>query len=322
MSGTAPDDGVMQNLLRDGELHKTLLDQLDEAIYVVDCSRRILFWNHAAERITGFLAHEITGRLCINDLLVYSEMNDAGSPLAAVLKDGAPRECSALVHHKKGYQVPVSVQSRAICDASDAVIGAMEIFEETRPSDVVDRSELKAVGCIDELTDLVSRPFGEMKVAHALETYHKFGIPFGWLRIELDGMDDHQHRFGQGMVDAAIQMIARTLDCNASPMHLVTCWGRGEFRIQVYTGGRRKLVDLAEQLVALVRSSKVEWWGDFRSVTVSAGGSLPQAGDTLETLEARVAIAFDNSRASGGDRAAVANAEWRNRPATSHLGGK
>ena len=47
---------IVEQALRDGDLYKLLLDQMEEGIYIVDCDRRIGYWNGGAERITGYYA--------------------------------------------------------------------------------------------------------------------------------------------------------------------------------------------------------------------------------------------------------------------------
>jgi PAS domain S-box-containing protein len=47
---------IVEQALRDGDLYKLLLDQMEEGIYIVDCDRRIVYWNGGAERITGYYA--------------------------------------------------------------------------------------------------------------------------------------------------------------------------------------------------------------------------------------------------------------------------
>jgi PAS domain S-box-containing protein len=46
------------------DFHKLLLDDLYDAVYFVDTDRRILYWNHAAEAVSGFAASEVMGRRC------------------------------------------------------------------------------------------------------------------------------------------------------------------------------------------------------------------------------------------------------------------
>src|SRR5579871_3886071 len=106
-----PDTVVPQALL-DGELHKKLLDQLDTGIYIVDRDRRIVYWNGGAERITGYLAHEVTGQFCHGDLLVHcnssaSVLCGSRCPLKGVIDDGKPRECVVFLKHRHGHRLPV-----------------------------------------------------------------------------------------------------------------------------------------------------------------------------------------------------------------------
>jgi PAS domain-containing protein len=138
MSSPGPDlrQAVLEQALRDAALHKALLDQLEAGIYIVDRDRRILYWNSGAERISGYLAHEVSENFCHGDLLMHCD-NDGtvlcgkGFPLSSVMHDGKPRECTIFLRHRYGHRVPVHVRSRAIYDADGVVIGAVEIFEET-----------------------------------------------------------------------------------------------------------------------------------------------------------------------------------------------
>ena len=46
-----------------------LLNSLADGVYITDTNRKILFWNRAAERITGWSAAEVVGRSCHDSLL-------------------------------------------------------------------------------------------------------------------------------------------------------------------------------------------------------------------------------------------------------------
>jgi PAS domain S-box-containing protein/diguanylate cyclase (GGDEF)-like protein len=307
----APDAGdtVIQQALGDGNLHQALLDQLEEGIYMVDRDRRILYWNGGAERISGYRAHEVAGHFCHGDLLMHCDSDGAvlcgrGCPLTAVMQDGRARECTVFLRHRQGHRLPVRVQSRPIRNAGGEIIGAVEVFEEA----VAARHGMQALrpfGCLDPVSDAVHRSFGEMKLRHALEKLHTFGIPFGWLRIGLDSAEDLEHRFGQAMVDAAVRVIAATLNSNLKALDVLTRWDHTEFRVEMSLRTQVVLAEVAEKLVALVRMSGLDWWGDRVAVAVSIGGAMVRNGDTLDSLEARVQPVFENCRAAGGNRAAV-----------------
>ncbi|PNU20681.1 hypothetical protein C2E25_06470 [Geothermobacter hydrogeniphilus] len=46
------------------DFYKMMVDHLAEGVYFVDQQRRILYWNPAAERLTGFKADQILGYCC------------------------------------------------------------------------------------------------------------------------------------------------------------------------------------------------------------------------------------------------------------------
>src|SRR5579871_5541993 len=166
-------DGVVQHALLDGELHKKLLDHLDTGIYIVDRDRRILYWNAGAERITGYMAHEVAGQYCHGDLLVHCD--DLGDvlcgtkcPLTGVISDGKPRECAVFIRHRDGHRLPVRVRSSPIHDQTGTIIGAVEVFDDRSSPGRHALWQLQNFGCLDELTTASNRRYGEMRVSHAL----------------------------------------------------------------------------------------------------------------------------------------------------------
>jgi diguanylate cyclase (GGDEF)-like protein/PAS domain S-box-containing protein len=302
------ESAVVEQALADGELYKKLLDELDTGIYILDLERRIHYWNSGAERITGYMAHEVAGQHCHGDLMLHcydtgTLLGDARYP--DVVADDKPREGRVFVRHRQGYRIPVRVRSVPIHDPAGAVIGAVEVFDEAPAPARQSLWQLQNFGCLDELTGAANRRYGEMRVRHALEGWTGFRIPFGWLRIGLDDAERLEQRYGQGAIDAALRTIAGTLEGNLGSMDALTRWTKAEFRVEVHYSSRVKLADLAEKLVALVRASTLDWWGDRLRVTISIGGGMAAHGDSLDTLEARVAEVLEDCRAGGGDRAAV-----------------
>lgn len=308
-------EAVIQLALADARLHKDLLDQLDEGICIVDRDHRILYWNRGAERISGHLAQDVAGRFSHGDLLMHCEADGSllpgagpGSPVVAALRDGRTHQTTVFLMHREGHRLLVELQARPIHDSVGAIAGAMEIFEEVSAPLHRRAYEMEVSGSSDCRTAAANRKFGEMMVRHALEALNVFEIPFGWLQVGLDGAE-HLHRaFGQGMVDAAVKMIAATLDRSLGPLDVLTHWDAEEFRVEVSRCSRSELSATAERLRLLVRASTLEWWGDRLGVTVSVGGATAEPGDTLETLEQRVSQVYEGCRASGGDRTAIAHA--------------
>lgn len=307
-------DEVVQLGLLDAALHKDLLDQLEEGICMVDRDHRIVYWNRGAEHISGYLAHEVAGQFSHGDLLMHCESDGSllpgigpGSPVIAAMQDGKTHETSVFLLHREGHRVLVQLQARPIHDANGAITGALEVFEEVSAPVHHRARELEDFGCSDLSTRAANRQFGEMMVRHTLEALNVFEIPFGWLRIGLDAAEELHRGYGHGMVDAAVKMIAATLDRSLGPVDVLTRWDATEFRVEVSRCSHSELAAAAERLRLLVRASTLEWWGDRLGVTVSIGGTTAEPGDTIDTLEQRACEVYESCRASGGDRAAIAH---------------
>jgi|SRR5579871_760677 len=302
-------DMIMQEALLDGELHRALLDQLEEGLYMVDRDRRILYWNQAAARISGYQAHEVAGNFCHGDLLIHGDQE--GSSLLDVLADGRAREATLFLRHRAGHRVPVHVRSRAIHDHAGAIIGAVEVFEDALGQSREWLRELRPFGAVDEATGAAVRKYGELRVEQAFQALNTFQIPFGWLRIGLDKAQQFERSFGHGIIDAAMKTIAHTVDGNLGPLDVLTRWDPTEFRVEVHYSSRFGLAEMADQLVSLVQVSNLDWWGDRRQITVSIAGGTAEHGDSLESLETRVGEVFESCCAGGGNCAAVARGSER-----------
>jgi diguanylate cyclase (GGDEF)-like protein/PAS domain S-box-containing protein len=311
MSTLNPDKNnpVVEQALRDGELHKALLDHLDSGIYMVDRNRRILYWNRGAEQISGYLAQDVAGHFCQGDLLMHCDaagrgLCGKGCPLSSVMFDGMSREHIVFLRHRHGHRIPVHVRARAIYDSAGTIIGAVEVFDQLTAPAAIDRRALNEHGCLDSLAEVANRTYGEFKLGQAVDVMRAFGITFGWLAVELDDLDKLEHRYGHGLVDAAVKMMARTLDSNLGPLDSVTRWGRTEFRIEVHSCWGQGLGDLTAKLLALARASNLEWWGDPVRVTVSIGGVMAEPGDSSVSLESRVAGVLAKSRSARSSQGA------------------
>ncbi len=50
---------------------KNLLDNLPFGVYSTDLERKIIYWNKAAEKISGFRAEEVIGSYCFDNILKH-----------------------------------------------------------------------------------------------------------------------------------------------------------------------------------------------------------------------------------------------------------
>jgi PAS domain S-box-containing protein/putative nucleotidyltransferase with HDIG domain len=114
---------------------QALLEAMSEAVYAVDCDRRVTYWNAAAEQLTGYRASDVVGSRCRDNILNHcddqgTELCAAGCPLLATMEDGRAREARVFLHHRDGHLVPVVVRAAALRSGDGAVIGAVEVFRD------------------------------------------------------------------------------------------------------------------------------------------------------------------------------------------------
>lgn len=128
-------NAILQDLKNDQSTLSTVLNSMNDAVYVVDRSRRIIFWNRAAETVTGYLADDVMGRCCSDDILNHIDEDGhllcrGKCPLETTMETGV--ECSAKVYplHKQGRRFPTMTRIGALRDEAGTVVAGIEIFRD------------------------------------------------------------------------------------------------------------------------------------------------------------------------------------------------
>ena len=114
---------------------KDLLNFIFDGVYIVDTERRIEFWNMGAEKITGYLAEEVVGKFCKDDILNHIDENGTlicteDCPLTKVIESGQPVEEKIYPLHKSGNRFPTSTHIGPIRNKGGKIIGAIEVFRD------------------------------------------------------------------------------------------------------------------------------------------------------------------------------------------------
>ncbi|HPA16884.1 MAG TPA: SpoIIE family protein phosphatase [Verrucomicrobiae bacterium] len=115
-----------------------ILDSLADGIYMTDLDRKIVFWNRAATRITGWRAEEVVGRTCFDDILNHIDLDGHAlcgkefCPLHRSIMTGVTSTTSVIVsaRHKDGRRVPVEVSVAPIKKPSGEIVGGIEVFRD------------------------------------------------------------------------------------------------------------------------------------------------------------------------------------------------
>ncbi|HLY16255.1 MAG TPA: PAS domain-containing protein [Bryobacteraceae bacterium] len=289
------------------DIYRAVLDSLPIGVYLVDVNRQIAFWNTSAERITGYLGQEVIGRFCQDNLLVHCDENLAnlcGSacPLANTMHDGRPRAASVFLRHKDGRRIPVRVRAVPIRDDFGAIVGSAEFFEERLSRETEIRARRASAGMtLDDTTELPDRHAVLGALGSALEEFATSQVPFGILCLAIDNPAHLRQFDGRQAVKAVLYAAGQTISATLRPSDMVGRWQEERFMALIACPAPEGLLNCAERVKRLVGLTGVPWWGDRLSVTVSIGGTVAQAGDTVESLTRRVEEALAASLAEGAD---------------------
>lgn len=290
-------------------IFKDLVDNLYDGVYLVDTRRRIIYWNKAAETITGYAATEVLGKRCADNILTHTD--DEGRslclglcPVTFTLQDGQPREVEAYLHHKDGHRVPVNIRIMPVRDADQSIIGAMELFNDNSPKIALKHrlEELERHAHLDELTQVANRRGLENRLTSLVYEYQRYGWPMGVIFVDIDHFKAVNDTYGHDAGDRVLKAVANNLAANSRPFDLVGRWGGEEFVCLLKNIAAPHLEALAERFRQLVAASYLEVADSIIRVTISLGATLLRPGDTFETALKRADELLYYSKQQGRNR--------------------
>lgn len=116
------------------ELVRTL-NNLYDGVYVINPQRVILFWNKAAEAMTGYSAEEVTGKSCKDDILNHIDENGvlicrSACPILKAIACKGSSAAKVYPKTKAGKRFPVETHVSTVQDEDGSVVAAIEVFRD------------------------------------------------------------------------------------------------------------------------------------------------------------------------------------------------
>jgi diguanylate cyclase (GGDEF)-like protein/PAS domain S-box-containing protein len=294
----------------DSELCKRLLDQLHDAVVFVNNERLILYWNEAAERLTGFSSSEVIGRHCFDGLLDHSERGGCilchrECPLEQSIRTDCPVHERVFVQHKDGRRI--SVDARVMPVRKDkALLGSVEVFCDATSSVVVESAfrQIREAADRDPLTGLANRRYLDRMLAHHIENLDRAGLPFSLIMSDLDHFKEINDTWGHVIGDQALAQFAAVLQNQCRSVDLVARFGGEEFVILLPGLILETAVQIAERLRRSAASATPESLAK-RCLTASFGVTQAALGETGSQILSRADTALYRAKSLGRDRVEV-----------------
>lgn len=298
--------------LENPEIYRAVLEGLQTGVYLVDRSRKILFWNEGAQRITGYLRQDVVGRFLRDQLFTAKGETTESSPifvdpLQELFRDGKSSITRASILHKDGHRVPIVLRTIPIRNSHGSVIGAAESFDLNVSASGWARRQaaLSEFGCLDEETGIPAKGFIQAHLRECLTIFAEHNVPFGILIVQVDQMDQLQARHGPGVIPAMLRATAQTLENSLSAIDLVGRLSARQFMVLLSECRETDIEKAAERLRTMVSRAEIEWWGEQISITCAFGGAACGREDTIESLIERAEKNLLESIAAGGNRVTV-----------------
>jgi diguanylate cyclase (GGDEF)-like protein/PAS domain S-box-containing protein len=275
-------------------LPRALLDNLPQGVYYVDVNRRILHWSPAAERITGWRKEEVLGRFCGDGLLEH--VDEDGQPLCGdrcpllmAARFGAECRSEVFVRHRDGHRVPVQIEATVLRDPNGCVDGMVESFwdngRQLRLAE--EKARLERLALADPLTGAGNRRAGLAQLQCALDARHRYETLTGVALFDIDHFKRINDRFGHGTGDEVLQTTAATLLASLRSTDFLARWGGEEFLVILPHTNKALLPRVVRRLLRLVQRSWIEHPECRIQVTLSAGVTAIQPGDTVQSVVER-----------------------------------
>jgi diguanylate cyclase (GGDEF)-like protein/PAS domain S-box-containing protein len=292
--------------------YKYLLDNLNDGVYIVDRERKIIYWNKAAERLTGFTKEEVIGSHCYDNILNHVDMTGKvlctqDCPLSWTMEDGRFREVDVALRQKNGVRRPINVRTAPIRDSKGKMIGAIEVFSDnsSKIATLEKLREAKELTLIDSLTEIFNRRGLETYLENRFFEFEKRGWVFGISMLDVDDFKKINDAYGHNTGDEILKMISTILSGSSRAYDIVGRWGGEEFLVVFSHMNEALLKEITERHRVLVNTSCLDVNGGRICATVSGGATLVKEGDGIDSIVSRADAFLYRSKNSGKNRITI-----------------
>jgi diguanylate cyclase (GGDEF)-like protein/PAS domain S-box-containing protein len=279
------------------ELLEAALDSRPDGIALLDDDGAVVFWNRAAEAITGYAGTEVLAKVLPDPL--ESLMLDAA--LQEDLLPGPRPGHGTLIHirHKLGHSFDAIARRVILRDGLGGHIGGALVFHSAASLEALPHGVMAEGEQLEE-----SQADFEERLQEEFEDSQTGGAPFGVLWINVDQAHELHKTHGAAACHAMLDKVRHALAQGMRPADEIGRWGADEFLIVSHERTAEMLTAHAQTLAGLARTADFRWWGDRVSITVSIGAAQRRkgTGDSLARLLERARQAMETSTSMGGNR--------------------
>jgi PAS domain S-box-containing protein len=140
---------IVQSVLKN---YQIILESIEEGVFTVNLEWKIMSFNRAAEKITGFTHKQAIGKPCYD--IFRTNICSLGCILRQTLKTGNPiSNMPIYIQRVDGKRVPISVNTAVLRASDNSIIGGVETFRDLSTISELKKAYLKT----HSFEDIVSK---------------------------------------------------------------------------------------------------------------------------------------------------------------------
>lgn len=294
-----------ENLFQEKERAQVTLDSIGDAVVSTDVDGHVTYLNVVAERLTGWLRQEATGRPLeeVFQIIDASSRQPARNPMAFAIHENKtvslPPNCTLVC--RNGAEYPIEDSSAPIHNRQGHVTGAVMVFHDATAA----RAAILRVSQLarhDGLTGLPNRLLLNERLFEAMALAHRYRRRLVLLFFDVDRFKDINDALGHGIGDRLLQSIAQRLLSCVRASDTVSRLGGDEFVILLSEVSHAEDATLcADKILESMRSPHRIDQHDLH-ITASIGiVSYPDDGSDVESLMKHADLAMYHAKESGRD---------------------
>jgi diguanylate cyclase (GGDEF)-like protein len=272
------------------DMLEATLDQIEEAVVIIDSESNVLFWNKTAAELTGYPSEDVIANPCP---ALYSTRSNSPE-----LESGKPN--ATTLNHKSGYAVPGMLRVLDLRDPLGQSSGKALLFY---PIDELDNLASSDSSDSPDSTD-IERSHADMndRLEAAHHQWVTAAIPFGLLWITVDQAECLRTSHGRDACESMLRIVQQTLSRQMKPAEIIGRWGISEFLVLTHERTADLLIEHARRLAGIARTADFRWWGDRIGLTVSIGAAFTTEGHSLRSTLNGALNAMHSAVYAGGNQ--------------------
>jgi len=267
------------------EVLRSITVAAQDAVIMIDSEGNVTHWNPAAEKMFGYMAHEIIGKN-LHAMVVpdrYLEAHHAAFPKfiesGTGVLIGSVTEINAQKRDGSEFPIEISISAVKIKENWHAVAIVRDITVRKLADE-----QLKQLANTDTLTGIFNRrKFNEVMLLE-LARAKRYGSAFSLIIFDVDHFKKVNDIYGHQAGDQVLLNLALLVSGNIRNIDIFARWGGEEFAILATNCDTKCPTNLAEKLRKLIEDYNFSGIGQ---VTCSFGVAEYRAGDDEESLVKR-----------------------------------